>query len=76
MYEEAVKEYEKTLSLRPDDLYAHYNLGIIYSQYLIDEEKAVSHFKKYLKKAPTDKDADMARRYIFTRDSYATDNEK
>jgi tetratricopeptide (TPR) repeat protein len=69
-YAEALKEFEKALELRPDDGYSHYNLGIIYSQYVIDEDKAVDHFKKYLKIAPSDKDADMARKYVFVRESY------
>jgi tetratricopeptide (TPR) repeat protein len=70
-YPEAIREFEKALDNRPDDAYAHYNLGIIYSQYEINEAKAVEHFSKYLKFAPKDdKDANMARKYLFTRESY------
>lgn len=71
MYEEAVTEFEKTLERKPDDPEAHYNLGIIYSQYLLDENKAIKHFTAYIKRSPNDKDADHARRYLFTRESYA-----
>ncbi len=73
MYPEAVKEFEKTLGLKSDESFAHYNLGIIYSQYLIDEKKAVQHFSSYLKNAPNDKDADMARRYLVTREKYESE---
>jgi chromosome segregation ATPase len=75
-YEDAVKEFEKALEMKPDDAPSHYNLGIIYSQYLIDETKALQHFKKYLKTTPDDKDADMARRYVFTRETYGDGKEK
>lgn len=76
LYDEAIVEFEKALEVRPDDAYAHYNLGIIYSQYEINERKAVEHFQKYLKVAPNDKDADLARRYVFTREAYESDTQK
>jgi len=70
MYEQAVKEYEKALERNPADPYPAYNLGIIYSQYLIDEDEAVKYFRRYLERAPQDEDANRARKYIMTRDSY------
>jgi len=74
MYSQAVREFEQALERDPNDPHAAYNLGIIYSQYVVDEEQAVAYFKRYLKAVPAgDKDADLARKYIMTRDSYGID---
>jgi len=54
------------LELNPNDAATHYNLGIIYSEYLDNKSKAIAHFKRYLAIEPNDKDADKAKRYILT----------
>ncbi len=66
-YSRAIAEYEKTLELNPDDAYAHYNLGYIYAEYMVDRPKAVEHFRKFLRLSKAeDKDVDWVKRYILT----------
>jgi tetratricopeptide (TPR) repeat protein len=48
-YEQAIAEYNQALGL-PE---SHYNLGIIYSEYLKDNQKAVEHFRQYLNLEPS-----------------------
>ncbi|MBI4845189.1 MAG: PAS domain-containing protein [Candidatus Omnitrophica bacterium] len=64
-YVQAIDEFNKTLQLNENDATAHYNLGIIYSRYVLDEAKAISHFKHYLALSPNDKDAQKAKEYIL-----------
>jgi len=47
-YSEAVKEFETTLSIDPEDLQAHYNLMLCYNG-LGDEAKAEAHKVRYLR---------------------------
>ena len=47
-YADAVKEFEQTLSIDPEDLQAHYNLMLCYSG-LGDEAKANEHKARYLR---------------------------
>ncbi len=65
-YKRAIKEFNKVLSLKPDDAYANYNLGYIYAEHLVDREKAIAHFQKYLTYEPKAKDANWVRKYVIT----------
>src|SRR5215467_15289479 len=47
-YAEAVKEFEVTLSIDPEDLQAHYNLMLCYNG-LGDEKNAEAHKVRYLR---------------------------
>jgi len=47
-YADAVKEFERTLSIDPEDLQAHYNLMLCYNG-LGDEAKANAHKTRYLR---------------------------
>ena len=69
-YNEAIGEFEKVLELNPDDAATHYNLGIIYADYLDNKIKAIAHFKRYLNIDPKDKDADRAKKYILTWETW------
>ena len=64
-YTQAVDDFEQTLKYNQNDPNAHYNLGVIYSRYLINESKAVTHFKHYLALSPNDKDAERAKEFIL-----------
>lgn len=64
-YTQAIMEFEQALKFNYEDANTHYNLGIIYSRYIIDELKAISHFKHYLAIAPADKDSQKAKEYIL-----------
>jgi tetratricopeptide (TPR) repeat protein len=66
-YARAIAEFEKSTELNPDDPYAHFNLGYIYAEYLVDRPKAIVNFRKYLGLLKTDdKDVDWVKKYILT----------
>ena len=70
-YSRAVAEFEKTVELTPDDTYAHFNLGYIYAEYIVNRPRAIEHFRHYLRLAKsTDKDLDWVKKYIITWQSY------
>ena len=48
LYADAVKEYEKVLTIDPEDLQAHYNLMLSYNG-LGQHERALEHQKRYLR---------------------------
>lgn len=66
-YSRAIAEFEKDLELNPDDGAAHYNLGFIYAEYLVNRPMALTHFRKFLSLVKSeDKDVDWVRKYILT----------
>ncbi len=66
-YQRAIAEFEKTIDLNPDDPYAHYNLGYIYAEYVLNRPKAMEHFRKFLSLVKSDdKDVDWVKKYILT----------
>lgn len=56
-FELARVEYEKALGAMPDDADVHYNLAILYDEYLVDKKKAIEHYYAYLKFCPDVQDA-------------------
>ena len=48
-YGKALAEYEQALSADPNDPDTHYNMAVIYDEYLLDKEKAIEHYYTYLK---------------------------
>ncbi len=74
-YKRATLEFLKALELRPDDASAHYNLGYIYAEHLVNQPKAIEHFKEYLRitKGGKDRDADKAKKYILLWETYNRD---
>ena len=67
-FTQAVKEFKQALKFNSNDSQTHFNLGVIYSQYLVDEPKAVMYFKHYLAINPQDKDASRAKEYLLLWD--------
>src|SRR3990167_9030471 len=66
-YERAIAEFEKVIEITPDDAYAHFNLGYIYAEYLVNRKKATENFRHYLRLAKSsDKDIDWAKKYLLT----------
>jgi len=53
----ALIEYKKALEMAPDDADVHYNLAILYDEYLLDKKKAIKHYQAYLKLCPDARDA-------------------
>jgi len=70
-YERATAEFEKVIEITPDDSYAHFNLGYIYAEYLVNRKKAIEHFRHFLRLAKSDdKDVDWVRKYLLTWETY------
>lgn len=63
-YELAIDEYEKALSLNPDDADTHYNLAILYDDYRNNPKRAIEHYKKYLELKPDAADIDEVKDWI------------
>jgi len=63
-YKEAAVEYEKVLQLSPDDVDVHYNLGIVYDDFIQDNEKAVFHYRRYLDLSPNAPDAGIVTEWM------------
>jgi chromosome segregation ATPase len=63
-YELAEAEFQRVVQLNPDDDQAHYNLGVIYSEKLVDRAGAVRHFRRYLELNPTAADHNWVRKTI------------
>ena len=63
-YPAAIREYRKVLETRPDDADAHYNLAILYDDYMKDSEKALEHYRQYVKVAPDSAEAPRVRQWI------------
>lgn len=64
-YKEAIREYEQVLELRPSDPETHYNLGVLYDDYVRDREKALYHYQKYLSVNPKAPDAKKVETYVL-----------
>jgi Flp pilus assembly protein TadD/TolB-like protein len=47
-YERAVSEFETAIRLEPGYLSAYKNLGVIYEDNIVDKEKALYYYRKYL----------------------------
>lgn len=70
-YDRAANEFAKALEIDPSDAYAHFNLGYIYAEYLINRHKAMDHFRHFLRLAKgDDPDVNWARKYLLTWETY------
>ena len=63
-YPAAIREYEKVLETRPEDADAHYNLAIIYDDYMKNNEKAIAHYRQYVRIAPNAPEAQRVRQWM------------
>ncbi len=64
----AIVEYQKVLEIRPSDADAHYNLAIIYDDYIKDNERALEHYRQYVKTAPDAPEAQKVREWIKNKE--------
>ncbi len=67
-YPAAIREYEKVLETRPADADAHYNLAIIYDDYMKNNEKAIEHYRQYLKISPDTPEAQRVREWMKNKE--------
>ncbi len=54
------------MELRANDPDTHYNLGVLYDDYMKDREKALYHYQKYLAINPKAADAKKVETYILS----------
>lgn len=70
-YERALAEFERVVEINPDDAYAHFNLGYIYAEYIVNRPKATEHFRHFLRLAKSnDQDVDWVKKYLLTWETY------
>ncbi len=70
-YDRAAVEFEKVVEIDPNNAYAHFNLGYIYAEYLVNRQKASKHFRYYLGLAKgDDRDVDWVKKYLLTWEAY------
>jgi len=70
-YDRAAIEFQKVVEIDPNHAYAHFNLGYIYAEYLINRQKAAKHFRHYLGLAKgDDPDVDWVKKYLLTWEAY------
>ena len=70
-YDRAAIEFEKVVEIDPNHAYAHFNLGYIYAEYLVNRQKASKHFRYYLGLAKgDDRDVDWVKKYLLTWEAY------
>lgn len=67
--ETAEKLYLEALSREPRNPRIHYNLGVVYGDYLNEPAKAVRYYRKYLDLAPDAGDADAVSAWIVDLES-------
>ena len=63
-FQAAVREYKKVLEMRPNDADAHYNLAVIYDTELKDTERALEHYREYVRVAPSSPEAPRVLEWI------------
>lgn len=63
-YNEAVAMYKRALEVDPDLSRAHFDLGLIYDDYLPDKDRAIYHYSMYLRLEPNAEKASMVREWI------------
>ncbi len=68
-FKTAIKEFEKVIQLKPDDADAHYNLAILYDEKAGNNDKALEHYRAYLKIAPNSKDSQKVSKWIIDKES-------
>jgi tetratricopeptide (TPR) repeat protein len=70
-YSEAERLYLANLKGGPDDARIHYNLGVLYEDYLKNPAKAAQHYRKYLELNPKAPDRELVRQWLVELDLQA-----
>ncbi|MBN1871159.1 MAG: tetratricopeptide repeat protein [Candidatus Omnitrophica bacterium] len=71
-FQRAIAEFEKSVELDPTDAQAHFNLGYLFAECVLDRDKAMEHFRTFLNLAKSDdEDLDWAKRYLLTWETFS-----
>lgn len=65
MHKDAEKEYLKALKVDSEDAGVHYNLAILYDDELNQNDKAITHYREYLRLRPDEKDVAQVKEWIL-----------
>ena len=65
-YKRAIPEFERAIKINAQDADSYYHLGYIYSEYLMDQDKAIKYFNRYLELSPRGVHAAWVRQYILS----------
>ncbi len=66
-YDDAIREYEKSLEFNPNNPEAHYNLGLLYDNYKDEPKKALIHYRSYLELKPDAADKEEVEAWIRSK---------
>lgn len=64
-FEGAARSYSQALELDPRDADSHYNLGVLYDDFLKQHNKALHHYREFLRIKPDSADAEQVRSWIM-----------
>jgi len=60
----AIEEFEKALEVNPHNASAHFELGVLYENFLKDYAAAICHYEKFRQLSPKSENAEKARERI------------
>lgn len=61
---DAARAYRRALGFDPDYADIHYNLGVLYDDFLEDNARAAEHYRRYIELRPHASDADQVRLWL------------
>ena len=64
-FEGAVEAFQQALEANPKSAAAHFQLGCLYAEKVLDPAAAIYHYEQFLKRQPKDSNADMIRKQII-----------
>ncbi|MBM4149810.1 MAG: tetratricopeptide repeat protein, partial [Lentisphaerae bacterium] len=67
-FKDAEREYLQALEIDPTDAASHFNLGILYDDYMDEPRRASTHYRRYLKLAPHAPDSDQVKSWLIKLD--------
>lgn len=74
-FRRAIAEYEEVIKIKPRDKDAIYNLGLIYAEHMVDRDKAIKYFKRYIQIDNKSTNAEWAKTYIVKWESWQRESE-
>jgi len=65
-YKRALPEFERGIKINPQDAEAYYHAGYIYAEHLMNRNKAIEYFNKYLQLSPRGTHSAWVEQYILS----------